>query len=106
MPVVGDADDMTLGDLVPNDDFVDSKICFLTSGGATAKVTFGGKQVAATYVYAREEDEPEDGIGWYLLADDDYSVNKNDIVLKAGEGFLVSRSGAEADATLTIPSAL
>ena len=98
--------DITLGDITPNDDFVDSSICFLTSGGATAKVTFGGKQVAAKYVYARAEDEPEDGIGWYLFADDDYSVNQNDLVIKAGEGFLVSRSGAESDATLTIPSAL
>ena len=97
---------MTLGDLLPNDDFVDSKICFLTSGGATAKVTFNGKQVAATYIYARASDEPEDGIGWYLLADDDYAVNQNGLKIKAGEGFLVSRTGSEVDATLTIPSAL
>ena len=82
-------------------------ICFLTSGGATAKVTFNGKQVPAMYVYARTEDEPEDGIGWYLLADNDYAVNQNDeIKIKAGEGFLVSRTGSETNAALIIPSAL
>ena len=97
---------MTLGDITPNDKFVYSSITFMTSGGATAKTTFGGKQVAQTYVYWREKDGADEGAGWYLYSDEDGTTNQNALPLAAGQGFLVQRSSTEADATLTIPSAL
>ena len=98
--------DLTLGDITPNEDFVSSSIMFLTPGGATPRVEFGGKQVAQRYVYWTEDDEPEQGAGWYLYADDDGEINQNALVIKAGEGFLVNRSSTEADGTITIPAAL
>jgi len=94
------ADEMTLGDIVPNDDFVVSSIQFMTAGGANAKVDFGGKQVKAMYTYWTAEDDPEDGAGWYLDADGDGEVNQNDVSLPMGTGFLVSRKGSETDAQL------
>ena len=98
---------MTLGDIVPNDEFVNSSIQFMTAGGANAKTTFGGKTVTAKYIYWTEDDEPEEGAGWYLDADGDAEVNQNDLVtIPAGAGFLVSRPAAEATATVTLPSAL
>ena len=97
---------ITLGDITPNEDFVSSKIVFMTTGGATAKTTFGGKTVSQEYVYWTAEDDPEDGAGWYLSKDGDGESNFNSIPLAAGEGFMVSRMGSEADATITIPSAL
>ena len=63
-PVGVDQDAMTLGDIKVNDDFVSSKIVFMTTGGATAKTTFGGKTVSQEYVYWFAEDDPEDGEGW------------------------------------------
>jgi hypothetical protein len=98
---------LKIGDITPNDDFVNSTIQFMTPGGANAKVEFGGKQVKAKYIYWRAGDDPEDGAGWYLEADEDAEVNQNELVtIPAGGGFLVSRNGAEPDATVTIPSAL
>ena len=97
---------MVLGDLVPNEKFVSSSIMFLTSGGATPRVTFNGKQVAQRYVYWTASDKPEQGAGWYLYADEDGEINQNALVIKAGEGFLVNRSTTEAAGTITIPSAL
>ena len=98
---------MTLGDIVPNEEFVNSSIQFMTPGGASAKVSFGGKQVRAEYTYWTAEDDPEDGAGWYLAADEDAEVNQNELVsIPAGSGFLVSRANTEATATVTIPSAL
>ena len=99
--------DLKIGDITPNDDFVNSSIQFMTPGGANAKVEFGGKQVYAKYVYWAAEDDPEDGAGWYLDADGDAEVNQNEAVtIPAGGGFLVSRFASEPDATVTIPSAL
>ncbi len=99
--------DLKIGDITPNDDFVNSSIQFMTAGGANAKTTFGGKTVTAKYVYWSAEDDPEDGAGWYLAVDDDGEVNQNDVVtIPAGAGFLVSRFASEPDATVTIPSAL
>ena len=96
-----------LGDITVNEDFVASKIVFMTTGGATARTTFGGKTVAKEYVYWFAEDDPEDGAGWYLAKDEDATVNCNDSVeFAAGEGFLVSRMSDEPDATLTLPKAL
>ena len=107
LPVGKSADQMTLGDIVPNEDFVVSSIQFMTAGGANAKVDFGGKQVKAMYTYWTAEDDPEEGPGWYLDADGDGEVNQNDLVtIPAGGGFLVSRKASEATATVTIPSAL
>ena len=107
IPVQGEKDEMTLGDLKPSADFVNSKVSFMTSGGATAKVMFKGQEVSATYVYWTEDDEPESGeAGWYLYDDDDATVNQNSVSIAAGEGFLVDRSSSEGSATLTIPSAL
>ena len=97
---------LTIGDIMPNEDFELSSIQFMTTGGATAKVSFGGKTVSAKYVYWTDEDA-EDGAGWYLDADSDATVNQNDLVaLDAGVGFLVSRTAKETNAMLTIPSAL
>ena len=95
-----DADAMTLGDIVPNEEFVNSSIQFMTPGGASAKVSFGGKQVRAEYTYWTAEDDPEDGAGWYLAADEDAEVNQNDVALPMGTGFLVSRANTEADSAL------
>jgi hypothetical protein len=98
---------MTLGDITPNEDFVASSIQFMTAGGANAKTTFKGKEVKAMYIYWTAEDDPEEGPGWYLDADGDGEINQNDLVtIPAGAGFLVSRGAPEADATVTIPSAL
>ena len=97
---------ITLGDITPNDEFVYSSITFMTPGGATAKTTFGGKQVAQKYVYWAADDDPEEGAGWYLYADEDGETNQNALILEAGEGFLVQRSATETEAKLTIPSAL
>ena len=97
---------ITLGDITPNEEFVSSAISFMTQGGATARVNFKGSQVPASYVYWTADDGAEDGAGWYLEADEDATVNQNSLELAAGQGFLVYRNGLEADATLTIPSAL
>ena len=99
--------DITIGDITVNEDFVSSYISFLTAGGATAKVTFGDKQVSANYTYWTADDDPKAGAGWYLVADDEATINQNDAVsLPAGQGFLVFRMGDEPDATITIPAAL
>ena len=90
---------MTLGDIAASEDFVNSKIVFMTTGGATARTTFDGKTVAQEYVYWTEEDA-EDGAGWYLVKDEDATVNCNDVALPLGDGFLVNRTPTEADATL------
>ena len=106
---VGNCCPMTikLGDITVNEDFVASKIVFMTTGGANEKTTFKGKTVNKEFVYWLEEDEPEEGAGWYLNADGDGETNYNDLIeFGAGEGFLVSRTGSEADATVTLPSAL
>ena len=91
---------MTLGDLVPNEDFVYSTIQFMTAGGANAKTTFKGKTVTARYIYWTADDDPEEGAGWYLSDDDDGEINQNDLPLPMGTGFLVSRGAPEADAAL------
>ena len=98
---------INLGDITVNEDFVNSKVMFMTTGGATARTTFGTKTVQKAYVYWFAEDDPEDGAGWYLAADEDATVNCNDTVeFAAGEGFLVNRMSDEPDATITLPKAL
>ena len=99
--------DLTLGDITPNESFINSTIQFMTPGGANAKTTFKGKTVTAKYIYWRAGDDPEEGPGWYLDADGDGEINQNDLVtIPAGGGFLVSRGASEATATVTLPSAL
>lgn len=96
-----------IGDITPNDDFCESMICFMTKTGANAKTTFGGKQVNQSYVYWTADDDPEDGAGWYLYADEDATVNCNKLVdIEAGQGFMVYRMTSEPDAEITIPAAL
>ena len=107
MTVGGVAEEMTLGDVKPNEEFVNSSIQFLTSGGATAKVNDPNLgEVSATYVYWTEDDEPVGGAGWYFYDDDDAAYNQNNRPIAAGEAFCVDRSTGEPDATITIPSAL
>ena len=107
VPVGTERSEMTLGDIKPNEDFVNSSIQFLTTGGATAKVNDPNLgEVYATYVYWTEDDQPEDGAGWYFFADDDAAYNQNGRAIAAGEAFCVDRSGSETGATVTIPAAL
>lgn len=72
----------------------------MTAGGATAKVSYDGRQVPAKYFYVTEDDA-EDGAGWYLEADENYEHNQNGVLLPYGDGFLVNRAGGEAEETLT-----
>ena len=107
VPVGGNRAAMTLGDITPNEDFVNSSIQFLTTGGATAKVNDANLgTVSATYVYWTEDDGPEDGAGWYFSEDDDAAYNQNARGIPAGSAFCVDRSTGEPEATLTIPAAL
>ena len=106
LPVGGVTDAMTLEDIKVNDAFINSKLVFMTTGGANEKTTWNGKNVSKEYVYWPEEDA-EDGAEWYLTADVDATVNCNDtITFGPGEGFLVNRMSSEAGATITLPSAL
>ena len=98
--------EITLGDITVNSDFVSSAITFMTQGGATPRVEFGGNQVAQRYVYWAEGDGAQDGPGWYLEADEDATVNQNGVTILAGQGFLVYRDVLETTATVTIPAAL
>ena len=99
--------DITFGDVTPNEDFVNSQIQLLTSGGATANVTVDGLGTKrARFIYWTEDDGAEDGAGWYLDSDDDAEYNQNSRVISAGSGFLVDRSTGEPNATITLPKAL
>ena len=96
----------TLGELDASDDFYDSSIQFLTSGGATAKVTDPNLgTVYATYKFWWAEDAAAGVRGWYFEADQDGEYPQNDRVIKAGEGFCVNLSAEELTATITIPTA-
>ena len=91
---------MTFGDIKPNENFVNSSIQLLTSGGATAKVTVDGLgEVKAIFTYW-DEDDAMDGAGWYLDADEDAEYNQNSRVIPFGDGYLVDRSTGEPDAEL------
>lgn len=98
--------EITLGDITPNEEFCESQICFLKKSGANARVEFAGKTVDQSYVYWTADDDPSAGAGWYLVADEDATINQNGVKIAAGEGFLVYRMTSEPDAELTIPSAL
>lgn len=101
VPIGVDRTEMTLGDIKPNDEFVFSSIQFLTSAGATAKVTVEGLgTVYATYNYWTEADDPADGEGWYLVADDGTKYNQNSKVVPFGDAYCVERDGGETGAAL------
>ena len=93
---------MTLGDIVPNDELSDNtSIQFLTNKGTGNKVMLKGKEVIEVYIYWREDDEPEQGPGWYLKADSNGDINQNARVIEAGEGFCFdNKDGLEAGVTL------
>ena len=91
-----------LGDVTPNSDFKKSSIQFLTSQGTVNKVEFDGKQVGEVYTYWREKDDPEQGEGWYLNADEDGEINQGKRVLEAGESFCVNNKDGSV-AILTFP---
>ena len=97
---------MTLGDIKVSKDFVSSYISFLTTGGATAKVAFGDKQVSANYCYWFTTDDPSDGEGWYLVVDENATVNQNKISIPLGTGYMVFRMGDEPDAGLVYSGAV
>ena len=106
---VGNCCPMTikLGDITVNEDFVNSKLVFMTTGGANAKIEFGGKMVEKSFVYWTADDDPEDGAGWYLAKDEDATINYNNLIeFEAGEGFLVSRMSGEPDAAMILPKSL
>ena len=91
---------MTFGDIKPNDEFVNSSIQLLTSGGATAKVTVEGLGTVKAIFSYWDEDDASDGAGWYLDADEDAEYNQNSRVIPFGDGYLVNRAGTETGAAL------
>ena len=99
--------DITLGDITPNDEIISSYITFVTQTGATPTTSFKGGTVKEKYVYWFEADlEPGKAPGWYLEDDADCEECKNDVVIKAGQGFLFFKDVGDGDVTITIPSAL
>ena len=99
--------DITLGDIDASDDFYESSIQFLTSGGATATIDHPQLgTVKATYKFWWAEDTVAGVRGWYFEDDGDAEYPQNDRVIKAGEAFCVNLNPNETGATITIPSAL
>ena len=106
VPVNGDT--MTLGDIKVTEGFVNSAITFLQPSGLTKTVYSEdlGKTVNEQYVYWFEEDDPEQGAGWYFKSDVDAEFNQNARVIEAGEGFYVQGNSKELGESIVIPSAL
>jgi hypothetical protein len=106
VPVNGDT--MTLGDIKVTEGFVNSAITFLQPSGL-GKTVYSedlGKTVKEQYVYWFEEDDPEQGAGWYFKQDEDGEFNQNARVIEAGEGFYVQGTSSEIGEAIVIPSAL
>ena len=103
-----DGSTMTLGDIKVTDGFVSSAITFLQPSGLTKEVYSEDleKTVREQYVYWFEEDEPEQGAGWYFKADVDGEYNQNAREIEAGEGFYVQGVSSEIGESIVIPSAL
>ena len=99
---------MTLGDIKVTDGFVNSAITFLQPNGLTKEVYSEGlgKTVREQYVYWFEEDDPEQGAGWYFKQDVDGEFNQNAREIEAGEGFYVQGTSKEIGESIVIPSAL
>ena len=96
---------ITLGDITPNDGFKLSKIQFLKSDGTIERVAFKGGEKPAQYVYWREKDDPEEGPGWYLNADEDGEINQGETPILASQAFVVNNQDGTT-ASLTIPAAI
>ena len=96
---------LTLADITPNDNFVLSKIQFLKSDGTIERVPFKGLEAPAQYIYWRVGDEPEQGPGWYLVADGNGDINQNATPIEASEAFVVNNQDGTT-ASLTIPAAV
>ena len=103
-----DGGTMTLGDIKVTEGFVNSAITFLQPNGLVKTVLCEGlgKTVNEQYVYWFEEDEPEQGAGWYFKADEDGEFNQNARGIEAGEGFYVKGAGSEIGESIVIPSSL
>ena len=99
---------ITLGDITVSEGFVNSAITFLQPDGLTKEVYSEGleKTVREQYVYWFEEDDPEQGAGWYFKADEDGEFNQNAREIEAGAGFYVQGTGKEIGESIVIPSAL
>ena len=99
---------ITLGDITVSESFVNSSIIFLQPSGLVKTINSEdlGKTVNEQYVYWFEEDEPEDGAGWYFKADKDGEYNQNARNIGAGEGFYVQGTSKEIGESIVIPAAL
>lgn len=100
---------MKLGDIGVNDSniFISSKIEFLTSDGANAKVTdpaFG--EVFESYVYWPAAYTTANVSGWYLVDDANAEYPKNDRVIAFGEGFCLTLAAGEEGAKLVYSGAV
>ena len=106
VPVNGET--MTLGDIKVTEGFVNSAITFLQPSGLTKEVYCEGlgKTVREQYVYWFEEDEPEQGAGWYFKQDVDGEFNQNSREVESGDGFYIQGTSKEIGESIVIPSAL
>ena len=97
---------MTLGDVVPNEEFVSSTLQILQANGATATMNVCDSEgeiiyedVDAMFYYG----EGEDGLGWYQMDDwnnDGGLYNQNGFALAFGQGYVVDRVDTEVDAAI------
>ena len=99
---------MTLGDIKVTDGFVNSSVVFLQPSGLGKTVYCEGlgKTVKEQYVYWFEEDEPEEGEGWYFVQDEDGEFNQNSRVIAFGEGYYVKGNGSEIGESLIFSGAV
>ena len=99
---------MTLGDIKVTDGFVNSAITFLQPSGLTKTVYSEGlgKTVREQYVYWFEEDDPEQGEGWYFMQDEDGEYNQNSRVIALGEGYYVQGTSKEIGESLIFSGAV
>ena len=99
---------LTLGNITVTEGFVNSAITFLQPSGLTKEVYCEelGKTVREQYVYWFEEDDPEQGAGWYFKQDVDGEFNQNTRAIEAAEGFYVQGTSSEIGESIVIPSAL
>ena len=105
---------LTLGDLIPGDNFSASKLQFLTATGATKKFTLPNDDlVYGEFEYWREDEIEAENLpdgasavtGWYLWDEAGEKIYlMNSVSLPAGAGFLVD--ALDDDADITVPSAL
>lgn len=101
-------EDMTLGDLVPNEAFynAESKITFVSAGGGNARAynDYFKKTLELTFVYQKAKDTEAKEDGWYLnydVSDEGGYCNMNSYKIPYGQGFLIRVAGTAAGQTLT-----